>query len=142
MLGFSQQAKKPTIMVVPDKAWCIRNGYTDNAGNPNYNRALLDKDMSGLITAMGDIMAGQGYPLKLLSACLNELNNEKGLDMVLSSKKDGEIVETDLDKLTRVAKADILINLSFKVDRYGPRNIIEFNVVGVDAATSKQITIS
>lgn len=140
IITFAQQAKKPTIMVVPDKAWCVRNGYTDNHGNPDYSRAIVDENMSGLITAMGDIMAGQGYPLKLLSACLNELNNEKGLDMVLMSKNDGEIVETDLDKLTRVAKADILVNLSYKVDRYGPRNLIEFNVVGVDAATSKQIS--
>lgn len=43
------QAKKPTIMVVPDDAWCTANGYiieTDNQGKttrtPDYERALQE----------------------------------------------------------------------------------------------------
>ncbi len=140
VFAFAQQAKKPTIMVVPDKGWCIRNHVVDDGGNPNYAQALLDEDMAGLIAVMGDIMAERGYPLKLLSACLDELNNEEALDMVMLSKGDGEIVENDLDKLTRVAQADILISLSYKLQDYGPRRMVVFNVVSLDAATSKQLS--
>ncbi len=141
-MGAQQVPKKPQIMIVPDQGWCIRNHIVDELGNPDYRMALLNEKMSQLISAMGGIMSDRPYqyPLKSLEDCMNELDNERGLDMVLTSKGDGEIVETDLDKLTRVAKADILIKLSYKVDGYGPRSSIEYNVVAVDAATSKQIS--
>ena len=137
---FAQQAKKPTIMVVPDKGWCLRNNVVDATGNPDYSKALRDENMAGIISAMGDIMAERGYPLKLLSACLDELNNEQAMDMEMLSKGDGEIVENDLDKLTRVAQADILVPLSYKVQPKGPFKVVEFNVMSVDAATSKQLS--
>lgn len=137
---FAQQAKKPTIMVIPDKGWCIRNGVVDETGGPDYRKAMLDEDMVGLISVMGDIMAERGYPLKLLSACIDELDNEQALDMEMKSKGDGEIVENDLDKLTRVAQADILVSLSYKNVPVGPRNSVEFNVMGIDASTSKQLS--
>lgn len=140
LTAMAQQAKKPTIMVVPDKGWCVRNGAVDETGSPDYNKALLNEDMAGIISAMGDIMAERGYPLKLLSACLDEINNEQALDLEMKSKDDGEIVENDLDKLTRVAGADILVTLSYKLQPTGPRRIVEFNVTGIDAATSKQLS--
>ena len=60
--------------------------------------------------------------------------------MALQSKGDGEIVEDNLDQLTRVANADILVNIAFTRTSFGPRNMVEFRVTSVDAATSKQIS--
>ena len=135
----SHKALKPTIMVVPEKAWCINNGFTKDGKQPDYKMALLNDDVLNAITKMGGIMEERGYPLKLLSSTLDELINEEALDMVLTSKNDGEIVENDLDKLLRVAGADILVNVAFDRKTYGPRNLMEFRVTSVDAATSKQI---
>lgn len=84
-------------------------------------------------------MQERGYPLKNLQAALDELKNESALDMALTSKADGEIVEDELDQLTRVAQADILVNIAFTRTTYGPRNMVEFRVTSIDAATSKQI---
>lgn len=61
------------------------------------------------------------------------------MDLALVSKADGEIVEDELDQLTRVAQADILVNIAFTRTTYGPRNMVEFRVTSIDAATSKQI---
>lgn len=133
------RAMKPTIMVVPEKSWCINNGYTKDGRQPDYQKALLNNDMLNAITKMGGIMEERGYPLKLLSSALDELTNEEALDMALMSKNDGEIVENDLDKLLRVAEADIVVNVAFERTSYGPRNMMEFRVTSVDAATSKQI---
>ena len=137
--AYCQQAKKPVIMVVPDKDWCVRNHYTDELGNPDYTKALQDEDMSGIITVMGDIMAAQNYPLKHLRSALDKMKKEEGLKMVLKSKGGGEFVESDLNRAVREAKADILINLSFRRNE-GVRTSIEFNVTSIDAATSKQIS--
>ena len=135
-----QKAQKPVIMVVPEKAWCINQGYQlADVRSADYERALRNNDISNVITRMGDIMAQRGYPLKLLSATLDELQNEAALDMGLQSKGDGEIVEDNLDQLLRVAGADIVVNIAFTRTTAGPRGRIEFRVTSVDAATSKQI---
>lgn len=141
--NIDQQPKgmKPIIMVVPEKAWCINNGYarSDNPNAPDYEKALLNDDVLNVITKMGGIMQERGYPLKNLQSALDELKNEDSMDVALTSKADGEIVEDELDRLTRVAQADILVNIAFSRSGYGPRNMVEFRVTSIDAATSKQI---
>jgi len=107
--------------------------------SPDYEKALLNDDVLNVITKMGGIMQERGYPLKNLQSALDELKNEEALDTSLKSKADGEIMEDELDMLTRVAQADILVNIAFTRTTYGPRNMIEFRVTSIDAATSKQI---
>ena len=135
------KAMKPIIMVVPEKAWCINHGFVkaDDPKSPDYEKALLNDDVLNVITKMGGIMEERGYPLKNLQSALDELKNESALDMTLTSKADGEIVEDELDQLTRVAQADILVNIAFTRTTYGPRNMVEFRVTSIDAATNKQI---
>ena len=136
----AQSAQKPVVMVVPEKAWCIQKGYTSDGKTADYHKALFNEDVLNAVTRMGAIMADRGYPLKLLSATLDEIENEAALDVALQSKDDGEIVEDNLDQLLRVANADILINIAFNRMKVGPRMQVEFRVTGVDAATQKQIT--
>lgn len=135
------KAMKPIIMVVPEKAWCINQGFVkaDDSKSPDYEKALLNNDVLNVITKMGGIMQERGYPLKNLQSALDELKNESAMDLALTSKADGEIVEDELDQLTRVAQADILVNVAFTRTTYGPRNMVEFRVTSIDAATSKQI---
>lgn len=137
----SQEAMKPTIMVVPEKSWCLKHGYvkSNNPSEVDYGKALLNDDVLNVITNMGGIMEKRGFPLKLLTNTLDEVKNEEALDYALQSKNDGEIIEDDLDKLLRVAQADIVVNVAFERVTYGPRNMIEFRITSVDAATSKQI---
>ena len=135
------KARKPIIMVIPEKAWCINQGFVkdDDPKSPDYEKALLNDDVLNVITKMGGIMQERGYPLKNLQSALDELKNESAIEMSLTSKADGEIVEDELDQLTRVAQADILVNIAFSRTTYGPRNLVEFRVTSVDAATNKQI---
>lgn len=46
---------------------------------------------------------------------LDELKEETALDNVLKSKDDGTVIEDDLDKLSRIARADIL---SIKIKKW------------------------
>lgn len=135
------KAMKPIIMVVPEKTWCINQGFVKDGDpkSPDYEKALLNNDVLNVITKMGGIMQERGYPLKNLQSALDELKNESAMDLALVSKADGEIVEDELDQLTRVAQADILVNIAFTRTTYGPRNMVEFRVTSIDAATSKQI---
>ena len=62
------KAMKPIIMVIPEKAWCVNNGFvkSNDPKTPDYEKALLNDDVLNVITKMGGIMQERGYPLKNL----------------------------------------------------------------------------
>lgn len=148
LVGAYGQAKKPTLMVVPSDNFCYEHGYMnsfDVQGQtkryPDYRRALQENDQIRMvITKMGSIMAQRGFPMKDLEQELKNLETESAEIMMLSSKTSGAaIYETPIDKLKRVANADIILDLDFDIKRQGPQKYITFNLKALDAYTSKQV---
>ncbi len=141
------QAKKPTIMVVPSDLWCNKNGYTqtfDNQGTPkivpNYEAALLnDADLMLAISKINEMMAERGFPLKNLESALKTLQNQSAEDAMLTSKDGASVAESPIDKLKKVAKADIIMQLTYTINQIGPKRSLTFNLQGLDAYTDKQI---
>ncbi len=141
------QAKKPTIMVVPSDLWCNQNGYMQEFNNegkitrvPDYRKALMtDADLKLVISKIGELMAERGFPLKDLEASLKTLESDAAEDAMLMSKDGGELNESPIDKLKKVAKADIWIQMTWTVNTRGPEKSITFNLQGLDAYTDKQI---
>ena len=117
----------------------MNSTFFDKKSSHKQLKAVVNDDVLNVITKMGGIMQERGYPLKNLQSALDELKNESAMDMVLTSKADGEIQEEDLDKLTRVPQADILVSIAFTRQNVGPRQQVEFRVTSIDAATNKQI---
>ena len=141
------QAKKPTIMVVPSDVWCTKNGYMseyDNQGTkvlvPNYQAAVQENsDLLLVISKINELMAERGFPLKNLESCLKTLKSESAEDAMMTSKGGAEVNESPIDKLKKVAKADILMQMTWTVNETGPKKSITFNLQGLDAYTDKQI---
>lgn len=141
------QAKKPTLMVVPSDNWCITNGYIqefDNDGMkmkiPDYKRALQENtELLMVISKINELMSERGFPLKNLESSLKTLENESAEDAMLMSKSGGELNESPIDKLKKVAKADIWLQMTWTVNAVGPKKSITFNLQGLDAYTDKQI---
>lgn len=141
------QAKKPTIMIVPSDVWCNDNGYMmefDNQGMvtkvPDYKKALQENsDLLLVISKINELMADRGFPLKNLESSLKSLESQSAEDAMLTSKGGGEINESPIDALKKVAKADIWMQLTWTVNTSGPKKSITFNLQGLDAYTDKQI---
>lgn len=142
------QAKKPTIMVVPSDVWCNQRGYMqefDNLGTivsvPDYKRALQENPALLLaISKINELMASRGYPLKNLESAIKTLESESAENAMLTSKNSGASVsENPIDKLKKVAKADIIIQLTWNVVSVGPKSSVVFNLQGLDSYTDKQI---
>jgi hypothetical protein len=144
--GFAQ-AKKPTIMVMPSEVWCNANGYMtvyDNQGTktkiPDYKRALQENgDLLTVITKINGIMADRGFPLKDMAAAIKTLEADAAENNIATSKTGAGVSESPLDKLKKVAKADIIIELYWAVNATGPKKSITFNLKGLDAYTDKQV---
>lgn len=141
------QAKKPTIMVVPSDNWCEQNGFTetfDNQGKtvtiPDYTAALQkSSDLLLAISKINEMMAERGFPLKNLESCLKTLNDQSAEDAMLMSRDGSSVAESPVDKLKKVAKADIWIQLTYTVNQVGPKRSLTFILQGLDAYTDKQI---
>ena len=144
------QAKKPTIMVVPSDRYCIANGYSmtfDNQGTqtvlPDYKKALQnDSDLRLAISKMSGIMSDREFPLKDLEQELRNIANESAESSLIAGSAGGSVVESPIDILKRTAKADIIMDLDFSVERQGPKKHIKFILNGLDAYTSKNIASS
>ena len=142
------QAKKPTIMVVPDDAWCTANGYiieTDNQGKttrtPDYERALQENiDLVTTITKIGELMNERQFPLKDLSTVIKNLNRNAAEDEMLVSRTSGaSLAETPYDRVITRAKADIIVEVLWRVNTTGPKRSITYQLKGVDAYSGKNI---
>lgn len=141
------QAKKPTIMVEPSDVWCNTNGYMlefDNQGTkvkvPDYKAALQSNaDLLLAISKLNELMASRGFPLKNLESALKTLQDQAAEDAMLTSKGGAEINESPIDKLKKVAKADIWMQATWTVNATGPKKSVTFNLQGLDSYTDKQI---
>ena len=146
VLGFSQ-AKKPTIMVIPSDLWCNKNGFMmefDNQGTkvkiPDYKKALQENaELMQVISKINELMADRGFPLKNLESALKSMSSESAEDAMLVSKSGSDVSESPIDKLKKVAKADIWMQLTWTINQTGPKRSITFNLQGLDAYTDKQV---
>ena len=141
------QAKKPAIMVVPSDFWCIENGFYDSYDNQgtatkiaNYKKAFQNNsDILNVISKINGLMAERGFPLKNLESVLKLLESESAEDAMMTSKQGSGLAESNLEKLKRTAKADIIMQLTWKINRQGINKSVTFNLQGIDAYSSKQV---
>ncbi|MCH2023180.1 MAG: DUF6175 family protein [Saprospiraceae bacterium] len=142
------QAKKPTLMVVPSDAWCNSNGYMmefDNQGTiikiPDYKKAFQENtDLLLVVSKINGLMADRGFPLKNMESAIKTLESNSAEDAMMTSKEYGsEASESPIDKLKKVAKADIILQMTWSLNQTGPRRSITFNLQGIDSYTDKQI---
>lgn len=141
------QAKKPTIMVLPADVWCVDNNYITEYNYqgrsqkiPDYERAVQENmDLLNVITKIGELMADRGFPLKDLSATIKSINQSSVEDEMTTSSAGSSLAETPLERISNRAKADILVELSWKVSQMGPKRSVTYTLRGLDAYTNKQV---
>lgn len=141
------QAKKPTLMVVPSDAWCKQHGYTQNFDNQgttetvsDYKAAVSsDMQLNAVISKINNLMADRGFPLKDLQQTMKSISNDAAEDALITSKNGSQVAESPLDRLRRRAKADIILEIEWLVNKTGPKSSVTYNLRGLDAYSNKQI---
>ena len=117
------QIKKPELMVIPSDVWCITNGYyieVENMGMttkvPNYKQALQENmGLKLAIAKLNDLMAERQFPLQSLEQTIKNLEQRRMEDNLTTSKMGNELAESPLDEVARVAKCDIILELSWEM---------------------------
>lgn len=135
-------------MVVPSDVWCVQNNYTNTYDNqgisqivPDYTKALqTDANLLLAIAKINTMMADRGFPLKDLQAVTKSIAQQNAEDNMSQSKTSGaSLAESPVDRLRRVAKADIIMQLTYIINRMGPKYSLTYNLQGLDSYTNKQI---
>lgn len=149
-VGFGQ-AKKPTLMILPSDNWCEQRYFIsefDNQGTkqkvPNYKQAFQeDTEIGQVISKIGSLMIDRGFPLKDAEQELKAIEARNAEDNMTTSTTSGSsISESPLDKLKNKAKADIIIQIWWKVTRTENGKVVSFVLEAFDAYTSKRIASS
>ncbi len=111
------QSSRPTIMVIPADVWCKEHGYMLSNSSPDYIAALqTDFELLSVISKVGELMADRGFPLKDFGQSL-----QSG------------------DSLLQRVKSDVRLEVSWKINKIGPKNSLTYIMRGLDAYTSKQV---
>lgn len=135
-------------MVVPSDVWCVQNNYTNTYDNqgisqivPDYAKALqTDANLLLAIAKINTMMADRGFPLKDLQAVTKSIAQQNAEDNMSQSKTSGaSLAESPVDRLRRVAKADIIMQLTYIINQMGPKYSLTYNLQGLDSYTNKQI---
>lgn len=149
--SFAQQAKKPTIMILPSDNWCNQRYFMtsySNQGNmvkaPNYQQAFMeDTELGQVISKIGQVMTGLGYSLKDAEQEIKSIGTKTAEDNVTMSKSSGaSLAESPLDMLKRRIKSDIVIQIWWQVNRAGNGHSASFTLEAFDAYTNKRIATS
>jgi hypothetical protein len=142
------QAKKPTIMVLPSDNWCEQRFFMtefDNQGTkqkvPNYKQAFQeDTEIGQVISKIGSLMIDRGFPLKDAEQELKAIEARAAEDNMTTSTSTGSsIAESPVDMLKNKAKADIIIQIWWKVTKTDAGKVLSFTVEAFDAYTNKRI---
>lgn len=136
----------PSIMVVPSDSWCYENGFmqTSNINGitnyiPQYREALVkNPDLKVVISEVNGIMAENGYRLVDLESTLKNLDYDNALNSVTTKNGMG-MAETPREALCRVAKADIILEVSWIMNRIGPSKSMTFTIRALDSYTQKEV---
>lgn len=153
LVSFSvySQAKKPTLMILPSDNWCEQRYFMtefDNQGTkqkvPNYKQAFQeDTEIGQVISKIGSLMIDRGFPLKDAEQELKAIEQRTAEDnMTTSTATVSSISESPLDKLKNRAKADIIIQIWWKVSKTDQGKVVSFVLEAFDAYTSKRVAAS
>lgn len=147
----SGQAKKPTLMILPSDNWCEQRYFMTEFDNqetkqkvPNYKQSFQeDTEIGQVISKIGSLMIDRGFPLKDAEQELKAIEARTAADNMTTSTASGSsIAESPLDKLKNKAKADIIIQIWWKVNKTEQGKSISFVLEAFDAYTSKRIASS
>lgn len=130
----AQSIIKPSIMIVPDSAWCAEKGYTTADGTIDYSQALLDNNYLDVTNELEGIMASR-YEVENLSAKLNYIRNMEAVILAYASNDGKGLRMEALDWLSLNASADIIVSVAVNKRKHGPMINYVMTFRAIDTAT-------
>jgi hypothetical protein len=138
------QAKKPTIIILPSDNWCEQRYFMTEFNNqgtkqkvPNYKQAFQEDTELGLVITKLNSLFPSAYKPKVAEQELESIETKTAEDNMTKSVASGaQIFESQLDKLRKRIKMDIIIKIWWKVNE---DKSVSFSLEARDAYTNESI---
>ena len=147
--GYGQgPVKKPTLTILPSDNWCAARYFMttyDNQGTevkiPDYLTAFQqDSELPMVIANVGALLTDFGFSVKDAEQELKAITARAQEDNVTTSTTSRSYLsESPLDVLKRRVKADILLQIWWKVNKEAVGHSVSFTIEAFDTYTSKRI---
>ena len=140
--------KKPTLTILPSNNWCAARYFMttyDDQGTgvkiPDYLTAFQqDSELPMVIANVGALLTDYGYSIKDAEQELKAITaREQENNVTTSSTSRSYLAESPLDVLKRRVKADILLQIWWKVNKETAGHSVSFTIEAFDTYTSKRI---
>ena len=142
------QEKKPTLMILRSDAWCAQRFYMTSYNYngsvievPNYMMAFRDDlELSFVTSKIGELLTKRGYSIKDAEQEAKNVYTRLSEDNVtMSNSSSATLFENPLDMIKRRVKMDILLQISWNINKDTNGKSITFTIEAFDAYTSKRI---
>jgi hypothetical protein len=143
-LPLTMLAQRPSIMVVPADVYMNQSGFTNAVTQadgstrnlPDYQRMFEnDRYFRILTTAINSAFQDVGYPITDFEATLKRLQNRE-VELSLSDRPTQLSMR---DMILSQAKADIIMDIDFFVERQMGEPSISFTLNAIDSYTSEPV---
>lgn len=147
--SYPDTPKTPTIMILPSDNWCEQRYFMieiDDQGTkrkvPNYKQVFQeDTEIGPVISKIGSIFLKYGFHLKDAEQEMKSIFDRTAEDNVTTNTNGGQsLSETPLDMLKQKAKADLIIQIWWKVNKTINGKSISFTLDAIDSYTNKRIS--
>ena len=137
----------PSIMVIPSDNWCSLNGFMKSQVingvehyEPEYRKALLSSpELKMAISTVNRLMTKQGFNLVDLESTLKTIETEAAENSVTMSSSGSMINESPRETLARVARADLIFEMSWHINKIGPQSSVQWTLRALDSYSLKEV---
>lgn len=141
------QAAAPSIMVIPSDNWCASQGFLTEVSlngvthyQPEYRKALVSSsELKMAISTVNRLMSKQGFNLVDLEATLKNIEAENAENAVTMSSQGAMINESPREQLARVARADLIFEITWDVNKMGPYSSVQWTLRALDSYSLKEV---
>ncbi len=138
----------PTVMFLPDKAWCNANNYVERFERngktriqEKYDEAFLNTDLKNVVVQLNGLMKDNGLPAKDYGAS-TEADDEEELEEAAygeDSQSGGDMAETTYEAMLNKLRPDIIIKIGWDVNKVGFNYTMSYRLEAIDSYSNKSI---
>ena len=94
---------------------------------------------ASFISKINSLFKDRGYGLKDLSNSIKSNTRRTARNTLTVSKNNNSLSVSPLDELNRQVKADIIVEVDWKVNAVGPKYSVTYNIRALDSYTNNQV---
>ena len=138
----------PTVMFLPDKAWCNAHEYVTKSERngkvritENYDEAFLNTDLKNVVVQLNGLMKDNGLPAKDYGATSEIDDEEEAEEDAYSndSQSGGTMDATDYELLISKLRPDIIIKIGWDVNTVGFNYTLSYRLEALDSYSGKSV---